>query len=80
MSYLVYQLTYLCSQNRAMALRQEMPISSILLQRNSPKTAIFIHGTNIYRALCMLELMLDAGDKEAAKGPQMLWTKSIRSQ
>lgn len=80
MSYLVYQLTYLCSQNRATALRHEMLISSILLQRNSPKTAIFIHATNIYKALCILEPMLDAGDKEAAKGPQMLWTKSIRSQ
>lgn len=28
----------------------------------------------------MLEPMLDAGDKEAAKRAQMLWIRSIRSQ
>lgn len=81
MSYLVYQQIYLCCQTEQRHLvRQEMLISSILHQRDSPKIAIFIHGTNIYRAHCMLEPMLDAGDKEAAKRPQMLWTKSIRWQ
>lgn len=81
MSYLVYQQICLCSQTEQRHLvRHEMLISSILHQRNSPKIAIFIHATNIYRAHWMLESMLDAGDKEAAKRPQMLWTKSICSQ